>query len=60
MPRLRHGAGLVLRRLPDAARADGLTWTTCLFFAPWRARCLAYATAPALFYVACLMLRELT
>lgn len=31
----------------------------CLFFAPLAASVPAYATAPALFYVACLMLREL-
>ena len=32
----------------------------CLFFAPLAAAVPPYATAPALFYVACLMLRELT
>lgn len=32
----------------------------CLFFAPLAGSVPAYATAPALFYVACLMLRELT
>jgi len=31
----------------------------CLFFAPLAGSVPAYATAPALFYVACLMLREL-
>ena len=31
----------------------------CLFFAPLAAAVPLYATAPALFYVACLMLREL-
>ena len=31
----------------------------CLFFAPLAAAVPPYATAPALFYVACLMLREL-
>ncbi|QGY01676.1 NCS2 family permease [Methylobacterium mesophilicum SR1.6/6] len=34
-------------------------FVACLFFAPLAAAVPAYATAPALFYVACLMLREL-
>ncbi|MCJ2090765.1 NCS2 family permease [Methylobacterium sp. E-005] len=37
----------------------GALFLACLFFAPLAAAVPAYATAPALFYVACLMLRDL-
>ena len=36
-----------------------ILFLACLFFAPLAAAVPPYATAPALFYVACLMLREL-
>jgi AGZA family xanthine/uracil permease-like MFS transporter len=38
----------------------GVLFLACLFIAPLAGTVPAYATAPALFYVACLMLRELT
>ncbi|BBB63956.1 permease [Undibacterium sp. KW1] len=41
------------------AVAVGLLFLACLFIAPLAGVVPAYATAPALFYVACLMLREL-
>ena len=51
----------------EAGGRTGLTAITvavlflaCLFIAPLAASVPAYATAPALFYVACLMLREMT
>lgn len=51
----------------QAGGRTGLTAVTvavlflsCLFIAPLAGAVPAYATAPALFYVACLMLRELT
>ncbi len=37
----------------------GVLFLACLFFAPLAGSVPPYATAPALFYVACLMLREL-
>jgi AGZA family xanthine/uracil permease-like MFS transporter len=37
-----------------------LLFLACLFIAPLAGSVPAYATAPALFFVACLMLRELT
>ncbi len=60
-PRILESA---LRR--RGGRPHGLTAATvavlflaCLFFAPLAGSVPAYATAPALFYVACLMLHEL-
>lgn len=41
------------------AVAVGLLFLACLFIAPLAGVVPAYATAPALFYVACLMLRDL-
>lgn len=41
------------------AATVGILFLLCLFFAPLAGSVPAYATAPALFYVACLMLREL-
>lgn len=41
------------------AVAVAVLFLACLFFAPLAGTVPAYATAPALFYVACLMLREL-
>lgn len=38
----------------------GVLFLACLFFAPLAGSVPAYATAPALFFVACLMLRDLT
>lgn len=42
-----------------AAVTVGLLFLACLFIAPLAGTVPAYATAPALLYVACLMLREL-
>lgn len=42
------------------AAVVALLFLACLFIAPLAGSVPAYATAPALFYVACLMLRELT
>ncbi|MBL7406452.1 NCS2 family permease, partial [Escherichia coli] len=42
------------------AATVAVLFLACLFFAPLAGAVPAYATAPALFYVACLMLRELT
>ncbi|WP_317205798.1 NCS2 family permease [Janthinobacterium sp.] len=42
------------------AVAVAVLFLACLFIAPLAGTVPAYATAPALFYVACLMLRELT
>ncbi|MGN7126612.1 NCS2 family permease [Methylorubrum thiocyanatum] len=42
------------------AATVAVLFLACLFFAPLAGSVPAYATAPALFYVACLMLRELT
>lgn len=41
------------------AATVAVLFLACLFFAPLAGAVPAYATAPALFYVACLMLREL-
>ena len=41
------------------AATVAVLFLACLFFAPLAAAVPPYATAPALFYVACLMLREL-
>ena len=41
------------------AATVAVLFLACLFFAPLAGSVPAYATAPALFYVACLMLREL-
>ena len=41
------------------AATVALLFLACLFFAPLAGSVPPYATAPALFYVACLMLREL-
>jgi adenine/guanine/hypoxanthine permease len=41
------------------AATVAILFLACLFFAPLAAAVPPYATAPALFYVACLMLREL-
>lgn len=42
------------------AMTVAVLFLACLFIAPLAGSVPAYATAPALFYVACLMLRELT
>ncbi|WGF88279.1 NCS2 family permease [Marinivivus vitaminiproducens] len=42
------------------AATVAVLFLACLFIAPLAGSVPAYATAPALFYVACLMLRELT
>jgi AGZA family xanthine/uracil permease-like MFS transporter len=42
------------------AATVAVLFLACLFFAPLAGSVPAYATAPALFYVACLMLRDLT
>jgi adenine/guanine/hypoxanthine permease len=42
-----------------SAVAVAVLFLACLFIAPLAGAVPAYATAPALFYVACLMLREL-
>jgi AGZA family xanthine/uracil permease-like MFS transporter len=42
------------------AVAVAILFLACLFFAPLAGAVPAYATAPALLYVSCLMLRELT